>query len=146
MAYDPSAPAEVSLQNSEPVRHAQELGIPRGEHTYEGVPAYIATPELLRLMGADPATIPPSTDVVTGRTQNLVSFDQARGDQGWPTTRAHLPDHTSLPDTLLTSGAPARRHLTPVRAGWLAGCWSPRSPSPARSSPPPATSPPTCAL
>jgi putative ABC transport system permease protein len=36
-----------------------------------------------------------------------------------PTTQVRGPQYTSLPDTLLTAGGLARRHLVPVRAGWL---------------------------
>jgi putative ABC transport system permease protein len=119
MAYDPTAPPEPGLPGGERVRHAQELGIARGVDSFSGVTAYIATPDLLRLAGADPATIPSSTDVVTGQTGNLVILDRTRDERRPTTTRVRGPRYSSLPDTLWTAGGLARWHLQPIRAGWL---------------------------
>ncbi|MDT3440577.1 ABC transporter permease [Pseudofrankia sp. BMG5.37] len=120
MAYDPAAPAEAGVASGEPVRHAQEFGIPRSENVSEAVVVYVATPELLRLLGADPARIPASTEVVTSRAGHLVLFKAADRTQTDPSiTRIRGSGYTSLPDTLLTAGAVRRWGLTPVRAGWL---------------------------
>ena len=129
MAYDPAGPRPLGTRASEPFRQATELGRPRGGNEYESVLAYVATPELLRLVGADPATIPSSTDVVTGRTQTLVIFGKRRDLQHPPITRVRGPRYTSLPDTLLTAGALARRNLTPVRVGWLIEAAQPITPA-----------------
>ncbi|ADP81939.1 FtsX-like permease family protein [Pseudofrankia inefficax] len=119
LAYDPAASPELGLQGNEPVRRALEVDRPRGGGEYEGIPAYVATPDLLRLVGADGVRIPPATDVVTARAGPLVIFDAGRDARQPPSTHVSGPRFTSLPDTLLTSGALTRRHLTPVRAGWL---------------------------
>jgi putative ABC transport system permease protein len=57
LAYDPAARPELGLQGNEPVRRAVEADLPRGGGEYTGVSAYVATPELLRLVGADGAQI-----------------------------------------------------------------------------------------
>jgi hypothetical protein len=49
----------------------------------------------------------------------LVIFDDGREARQPPSTHVRGPRFTSLPDTLLTAGALTRRHLTPIRAGWL---------------------------
>ena len=115
MAYDPA------IQKAGSGRlQAQELGIPVGGHQYSSVLMYVATPDLLRLAGADPASIPPSTDVVTSQTQHLVVPGRHDAESvSLPTTRIRGSHYTSLPNTLLTAAALTRHHLTTVRAGWL---------------------------
>ncbi len=121
LAYDPAAPPELSPTTGQPVRHAQELGSARGDSEFAMAPAYVASPALLRLAGADPAAIPRSVDVVTGQARSLVMFapTRTRDLEHPPTVRVPGPRYTSLPDTLLTVGGLARRQLVPVRAGWL---------------------------
>jgi putative ABC transport system permease protein len=70
----------------------------------------VATPELLRYYGVDPAGIGRTTDVLTTQPR---SVPQAAAER--------LPDprFESLPTTFLTPAALQRRNLDPVRAGWL---------------------------
>jgi putative ABC transport system permease protein len=119
MAYDPAAPPELGLQSSEPVHHAAELGIPRGEGGYSGLMAYVATPALLRLIGVDAAEVPPSTEVITTRSGSPVLIGNSRDLRQPPTAQLGRSSFTSLPDTLLTPAALGREHLVPIRAGWL---------------------------
>jgi putative ABC transport system permease protein len=120
--YDPAAQRPGSA-----VRDPQALGIPINARMLATVDAYVATPELLRLAGADPDGVPAASDVVTGRTEDLVAITPPKPGPDrkpairtrWPATRVAGPDYSSLPDTLLTQGALARHHLVPVRAGWL---------------------------
>lgn len=119
MAYDPAAPTEVEPEGGEPARHAQELELPMHGHMYEAVSVYVATPELLRLLGADPAGIPASTEVVTSRDGSLRRFSADRTEVEPSTTRIRGSGYSSLPDTLFTAGTVRRWGLTPVRAGWL---------------------------
>jgi putative ABC transport system permease protein len=123
MAYDPTVP-----QRDPDKRETQQVGLPAGGHRYNGLDVYVATPELLRLVGADPTGIPPSTDVVTSEANAVVGWvppsaaDASRTKpvfEPWPTTQAGHPHYTSLPNTFLTAGALARHHLVRIRAGWL---------------------------
>ena len=123
MAYDPTVP-----QRDPDKRETQQVGVPVGEHEFDGLDAYVATPELLRLVGADPTGIPPSTDVVTSEGKAVVGWvtpsaaDASRTKpvfEPWPTTQVRGTRYESLPNTLLTGGALARHHLVRMRAGWL---------------------------
>ena len=117
MAYDPAVQKPGSAS-----RRAQELERPGGPHGDTGVDTYVATPELLRLLGADPAGIPASADVVTGETAPLTALNPLRDGpryETWPTTRIKGSAYTSVPDSLLTDGALARHRLDRIRAGWL---------------------------
>lgn len=119
MAYDPT----IQNADSDIVR-AQLVGVPEGERSYDGVEAYVATPELLRRAGADPASIPPSSDVVTSETGDIYGWpDPASGSKPvfvrWPATHIRGQHYSSIPNTFLTTGALARRHLIRARIGWL---------------------------
>jgi len=119
MAYDPAAPTENGVASGEPVRHALEFGLPHGANTYQTVLAYLSTPELLRLLGASPAGIPATTEVITSHSGDLVLVEGRGIEKAPATTVVRGSGYTSIPDTLLTSGAVRRLGLVPIRAGWL---------------------------
>jgi putative ABC transport system permease protein len=101
-------------------QEAVDLTIPRGDGGGRSVPTYVATPALLASLGIDPAALPATTDVVTGRTETLdlrVPPDQAPDEP--VIQRMDLPDYTSLPTTLMTTAGLDRRNWTTVRGGWL---------------------------
>ncbi len=101
-----------------PARPTAGVGIPLSEHESEDVDSYVATPELYRLIGVDPARISASADIVTTRTSDLVL--QGRRDNSKPViTRVHGPAYTSMPTTLITPDALARRGWTRIRAAWF---------------------------
>ena len=120
MAYDPT----TQNAGSDTLR-AQLLGVREGARSYDGVEAYVATPELLRLAGADPAVNPPSTDVLTSETKDVYGWvdPAAGGDKPvfvrWPSAHLRGSQYTSVPSTFLTTGALTRRHLIRARIGWL---------------------------
>jgi len=120
MGYEPAAPPEATAAGGEPARRAVELDRPKGGNVYEAIPVYLATPGLLRLLGAGTSTIPTATDVVTSRGGTLILFKAGdRTSTQPPTVRVAGSGYTSLPDTLLTTDAARRLGLTPIRAGWL---------------------------
>ncbi len=84
---------------------------------------YVATPQLLRHYGIDPATVDDATDLLTSRRGNVVLLDTSvRPDTGEPATRVqrvHLPPLTSAPNALVTEHAMRRHGWVPARAGWL---------------------------
>jgi putative ABC transport system permease protein len=101
-------------------QEAVDLTIPRGDRGGRSVTTYVATPALVRYLGIDPATVTGATDFVTGRTETLVLRvppDQAPDEP--VIRRVDLPDHTSLPTTLMTTAGLDRRHWTTIRGGWL---------------------------
>jgi putative ABC transport system permease protein len=131
MAVDPAIARQVG-QDGKPAQQAQELGAPvggsrtsgggRGSREYRSVLAYVATPELYRLLGVDSARISPATDVITGRPDNMI-FTMVRGagsgDDTPVTVHVHAAAYTSLPGSLLTPSALARRGWTRIRSGWF---------------------------
>ncbi|WP_018500807.1 hypothetical protein [Parafrankia discariae] len=120
MCYEPAAPPEATVAGGEPAWHAVELVRPKGGNVYEAIPAYLATPSLLRLLGAGTSTIPTGTDVVTSCGGALILFKAGdRTPTQPPTVRVAGSGYTPLPDTLLTTDAARRLGLTPIRAGWL---------------------------
>jgi putative ABC transport system permease protein len=116
---DPTLPPQTD--NGRPARMTALYCVPRGNECGD-VPLYVASPELLRDLGVDPAAISPATDVVTARPGRPV-FPVAR-KAGRTTdvpvlTRIHAPAYRSLPTSAITVNGLARRHWTRARAGWL---------------------------
>ena len=94
------------------------VGVGPGSST--GATALVATPELLRYYGVDPAGIGPATDVLTTQPGSDLSLLSESGEMPRATTeRLANPQFESLPKTLLTPAALQRNNLTPVRTGWL---------------------------
>jgi putative ABC transport system permease protein len=116
---DPAPPPQTD--NGRPARMTAIYCVPRGNECAD-VPLYVASPELLRDLGVDPAAISPATDVVTarpGRPVFPVVRKAGRANDVPVLTRIHAPAYTSLPTSAITMNGLARRHWTKVRAGWL---------------------------
>ncbi|MGH3373363.1 MAG: FtsX-like permease family protein [Actinoallomurus sp.] len=116
---DPTLPPQTD--NGRPARMTAIYCIPRGNECGD-VPLYVASPELLRDLGVDPAAISPATDVVTarpGRPVFPVARKAGRAGDVPVLTRIHAPAYTSLPTSAITMNGLARRHWTQTRAGWL---------------------------
>jgi len=125
-AIDPAGPPQADADGGRIGRLRVDVVRPSGPNSFAGsggVPL-IATPELLRYYGVDPAGIGPATDVLTTQPQpDLVllseagararSFPRAAGE------RLPSPRFESLPKTFLTSAAVRRNNWKPVRTGWL---------------------------
>ena len=118
VAFDQQAAA--SRDGREPLT----LGFATAPDTIEfaGYP-YVATPAVLALYGIDPASIDPSTDLLTARDQTplIVSFN-TRPDIGAPPVASQhvdLPPYTSAPSSLLTPAAVMRHGWVEARAGWI---------------------------
>lgn len=132
MAVDAAIPPQAG-QDGTSAQQAQELGAKAGGSRppggrdggteYRSVLAYVATPELYRLLGADPAKIGSAVEVVTGRPDRLV-FPMVRrsgsGEDAPVTVHVHAASaYTALPDSLITANGLAQRHWTRIRSGWL---------------------------
>jgi putative ABC transport system permease protein len=92
---------------------------------------YVATPELLRRYGIDPATVDDGTDLLTSLPGDLVLLDSTvRPDGGAPPTavrRVALSSFTSAPTSLVTESALRRHGWVRARAGWLVESATPLS-------------------
>ncbi|MEV0733586.1 FtsX-like permease family protein [Polymorphospora sp. NPDC050346] len=84
----------------------------------------VATPEILRYYGVDPASIGEATDVLTTQPDSdlLLPAESGETARSFPraaTQRLPTPQFESLPKTLLTPAALHRNNWQPVRTGWL---------------------------
>ena len=91
--------------------------------SYESVPVFVATPELLAYCGINPASVDAGTDLLTPRA-SIAGYDLVGGGaRNWQPTLQHvsLPNYSSLPNVLITTkGMTANRmHLTAIPVGWL---------------------------
>jgi putative ABC transport system permease protein len=116
---DPALPPRTD--NGRSARMTAIFCVPRGGACAD-IPLYVASPDLLRFLGVDPATVAPAADVLTARSGRPVF--PVRGKDGRSTdvpviTRIHAPAYTSLPTSVITASGLARRHWTRARAGWL---------------------------
>ena len=90
---------------------------------------YVATPELLRHYGIDPATVASSTDLLTSRSglDRFADLHVLAGDPDHPADLADpkiqrfagLPTGASEPNLLLTDHGVAALKITPHAGGWL---------------------------
>jgi putative ABC transport system permease protein len=122
-------PAVLALESTEAI-----LGqaVPGGVRSYGGS-TYVATPEVLRFYGIDPATVDPDALVLTARTGldrapdlELVSPTKGPSDCASGCVRNpkiqhldRLPSGTSEPNILITEHAVDTLKLTPQPAAWL---------------------------
>ncbi|MDG6106208.1 FtsX-like permease family protein [Dactylosporangium aurantiacum] len=127
-ALDPDTPTPGGAEGGRPV---QQMGRPtietidgRTRHRYssdDADPLFVATPELLRHYGIDPAGIAADTDLVSWRAgyDGYDIFPNRRS--GWrpKVQQADLPTYTSLPGTLITAHAMETLKLTEIPGGWL---------------------------
>lgn len=125
---DPDTPKPGGAEGGRPV---QQMGRPSIEtidgHTRrryssdDADPLFVATPELLRHYGIDPAGIAADTDLLSWRASydGYTIFPSRRTDWVPKVQRADLPTYTSLPGTLITAHAMDTLKLTAVPGGWL---------------------------
>jgi putative ABC transport system permease protein len=95
-----------------------------GSSAGSGAVPLIATPELMRYYGVDPASIGQTTDVLTTQPHPdlLLRTESGAAARSFPratTERLPNPQFESLPTTLLTPAALQRNNWKPVRTGWL---------------------------
>lgn len=122
---DPAVPPQTD--NGKPALMTAIYCIPHGQECRD-VPLYVASPELLRHLGVDAATLSPATDVVTARSGRPVfplRSKAGRSEDVPVLARIHAPAYTSLPGSAITMNGLARRHWTQARAGWLIQSGSP---------------------
>jgi len=122
MAVDPAAGGPDRFEGEEGGRWAVSLDYPVGEDTYRVGVAYVATPELLRHYGIDPAAVDPNTDVFTARRSDLLL--SAGGDRSRPEIAGHVerldvPAYSDAPISLISPNALLRHGWEAMRAGWL---------------------------
>ena len=122
-------PAVLTLESTEAIVGEAVQG---GVRSYGGS-AYVATPEVLRFYGIDPAAVDPDALVLTARTgldraPNLELFSQTKAESDCVSGCVRnpriqhldrLPSGTSEPNILITEHAVDTLKLTPQPAAWL---------------------------
>lgn len=98
-------------------RHAVWIG--EGEFTTNPGPLFVATPELLKHYGIDPATIDSNTDVLTIR-EGTVGFRRGIEEEFVANVETlDAPAYASAPTSLITTDALVRRDWEAVPVGWF---------------------------
>ncbi|MCW6004808.1 hypothetical protein K1W54_09440 [Micromonospora sp. CPCC 205371] len=112
----PQADADGGRIGRPPVGAGRQTG--SGSFTASEAAPLVATPELLRYYGVDPASIGAATDVLTTQPASGLS---ALSESLPQATTERLPDprFESLPKSFLTPGALQRNTWRPVQTGWL---------------------------
>jgi putative ABC transport system permease protein len=100
------------------------LGRRVGPHTYRDAGIlYVATPELLRQIGVDPASVDPDADILTGQTGDLSIVNMGNGQAPPPAIRhlqrIHVAAYTSAPASFITAAGLRQDGWRQARSGWL---------------------------
>jgi putative ABC transport system permease protein len=87
---------------------------------YRSVALYVATPAVLHLLGINPATIDPATNVLTVQAggQNVLTTITTITD-ATNVQRIHVPDYGSEPTSLITVIGLRHEHWTQIQSGWM---------------------------
>ena len=117
-AVKPVPPGADGSPGGQPVA---ELDIPTqgGESVYRAYPLYVATPQLLRYLGVDPATLPPATDIVSAQAGDLSIQNVPKSQTLAAVKRLSGPAYTSAPTSAMTLSGIDRRHWSQIPVGWL---------------------------
>ena len=100
------------------------LNAPLGRATgrngvYRSVALYVATPAVLHLLGINPATIGPATDILTVQPGQDVLTTITTTTDATNVQRIHVPDYSAEPTSLITVNGLRREHWTQIRSGWM---------------------------
>ncbi len=113
-------PSNLDPSMREPI----SLGARIDDHSIRWIAyPYVQTPELLALYDVDPASIGPSTEVLTQRTDPMVLLDIQKRDgpdaAKARTQAAALPTYSSAPNAIITTATMEQHGWITARAGWI---------------------------
>jgi putative ABC transport system permease protein len=86
---------------------------------YHSVALYVATPAVLHLLGINPATIGPATNILTAQAGQDVLTTVTTITDATNVQRIHAPDYGSQPTSLITVNGLRHEHWTQIRSGWM---------------------------
>jgi putative ABC transport system permease protein len=86
---------------------------------YRSVALYVATPAVLRLLGINPATIDPATDILTVQAGQDVLTTITTVTAATSVQRIRLPGYGSEPTSLITANGLRHEHWTQIQSGWM---------------------------
>ncbi|WP_026410981.1 FtsX-like permease family protein [Actinomadura oligospora] len=132
MPVDPAIKPEPGYADAQGGQPVADLGIPPGSTAKDdaggadrssgalrSVPLYVETPGLLAHLGVDPASVSPSTDLVTGRHGTIEIPSVTKPETLRHVQRVRTSAYTDDPTSVLTSSGLERRHWKRIRAGWF---------------------------
>jgi putative ABC transport system permease protein len=86
---------------------------------YRSVALYVATPAVLHLLGINPSTIEPATDILTVQAGQDVLTTITTSTDATSIQRIHLPGYSSEPTSLITMNGLRHEHWTQIQSGWM---------------------------
>ncbi len=86
---------------------------------YRSVALYVATPAVLRLLGINPATIAPATNILTVQARQDVLTTITTATNATNIQHINVPDYTSDPTSLITESGVRHEHWTQIQSGWM---------------------------
>jgi putative ABC transport system permease protein len=86
---------------------------------YRSVTLYVATPAVLRVLGINPATIDPATNILTVQAGQDVLTTITTATNATNIQRIQAPDYTSEPTSLITLNGLRHEHWTQIQSGWM---------------------------
>jgi putative ABC transport system permease protein len=118
LPLDVAMPADAGDANPEPISQALKTGA----HSWRGLGSpVVATPEILRLYGIDPADIDADTELLTSDDRAVVLLDTSIRSDPSTTKVQHvdLPTYFAAPHALVTESALEAHGWERQRQGWL---------------------------
>jgi len=86
---------------------------------YHSVALYVATPAVLHLLGINPATIDPATNILTIQAGQDVLTTITTSTNATHVQRIHAPGYSSEPTSLITLNGLRHEHWTQIQSGWM---------------------------
>jgi putative ABC transport system permease protein len=86
---------------------------------YRSAALYVATPSVLHLLGINPATIDPATNILTIQAGQDVLTTITTLTPATNIQRIHVPDYSSGPTSLITVTGLRHEHWTQIQSGWI---------------------------
>jgi putative ABC transport system permease protein len=86
---------------------------------YHSVALYVATPAVLHLLGINPATINPATNILTIHAGQDVLTTITTLTNSTNVQRINVPDYGSGPTSLITVHGLRHEHWTQIQSGWM---------------------------
>ena len=86
---------------------------------YTAVPLYVATPAVLRVLGINPATVDPATNILTVQSGQPVLTTITTATNATHVQEIHAPAYSSDPTSLITQHGLNQLHWTRISSGWL---------------------------
>jgi putative ABC transport system permease protein len=96
---------------------------------YISVSLYVATPAVLHYLGINPATIDPTTNILTVQAGQTDLTTITTITESTHVQRIHAPGYSSEPTSLITVNGLRHEHWTQIQSGWMVESARPLTPA-----------------